>query len=206
MSTAWLRRREFVTLIGGGVAWPLVASARDAAKVPVIGVLWHAGSPDEEQPFFGALNKGFSDLGYVDGQNIRLEHRFPNELPDRFKSMAAELVELRVDVLVGVTAGAVYEKAATSTIKLAAIHRLPIGVWATEIMADGVFMSYGPSLAAIVRRAPAYVDKILNGAKPSELPVELPTHFQLIVNLKTAKACGVEVPQMLLAQADHVIE
>jgi putative ABC transport system substrate-binding protein len=56
--------------------------------------------------------------------------------------------------------------------KLAATHRLPIGVWAMEIMADGVFMSYGPSLAAIVRRAPTYVDKILKGAKPSGLPVD----------------------------------
>jgi putative ABC transport system substrate-binding protein len=332
MSNPSLRRRELITLLGSGIAWPLAARAREAAKVPTVGVLWHAGSPDEEQPFFGALQKGFSDLGYVEGQNMMLVHRFPNELPDRFKSMAAELVEMRGDVLVGVTAGAVYETAATSTIpivfvlfpdpvraklvesiarpggnatglasvaaegfvrkrvqllqsaipglsrlgalinpsegiprayldearaaasdlglafqefqasslaeldeafeamphsgiqgllvaggglfyqgrhqiaKLAATHRLPIGVWATEIMGDGVFMSYGPSLAAMVRRAPAYVDKILKGAKPSELPVELPTQFQLIVNLKTARACGVEVPQMLIAQADDVIE
>jgi putative ABC transport system substrate-binding protein len=72
-----------------------------------------ADSPKEEQPFFGALQQGFNDLGYVEGENIRLVHRFPNELSDRFKSMAAELVELRADVLVGVTAAAIYEKAAT---------------------------------------------------------------------------------------------
>ena len=104
-----------------------------------------------------------------------------------------------------VAGGGLFYQGRHQIAKLAATHRLPIGVWATEIMADGVFMSDGPSLAAIVRRAPTYVDKILKGAKPSELPVELPTHFQLIINLKTATACGVEVPQMLLAQTDEVI-
>jgi len=102
MSIRKLRRREFVTLLGSQVAWPLAAHARDAAKVPVIGVLWHAGSPEEEQPFFDALNRGFSDLGYIEGQNIRLEHRFPNEVPDRFKSIIAERVAMNVDVLVSI--------------------------------------------------------------------------------------------------------
>jgi putative ABC transport system substrate-binding protein len=73
-------------------------------------VLWHAGSPDEEQPFFGALQQGFKDLGYIEGQNIRLEHRFPNEVPDRFKSMVAELVALKVDVIVSAAPASYFVK------------------------------------------------------------------------------------------------
>jgi putative ABC transport system substrate-binding protein len=63
MSNPLLRRRELMALLGGGIAWPLPARAREAAKVPMIGVLWHAGSPDEEQPFFDALKNGFSESG-----------------------------------------------------------------------------------------------------------------------------------------------
>jgi putative ABC transport system substrate-binding protein len=67
-------------------------------------------------------------------------------------------------------------------------------------------MAYGPSLAAIVRRAPVYVDKILKGAKPSELPVEQPTRFELLFNLRVAKALGIDLPPAMLARADEVIE
>ena len=80
-----IRRREFITLLGGAAAaWPLAAGAQPAGRIPTIGVLWHAGSPSEEQPYFDALLQGFKELGYVEGRNIRFEHRFPNEIPNDF--------------------------------------------------------------------------------------------------------------------------
>ena len=97
-----MKRRAFITLLGGAAAWPLVARAQQTRTVPVVGVLWHAGSAEEEGPYFKALLQGFRDLGYIDGRNIKLEHRFPNEMPERFRGMAAELVSLNVDVLVSV--------------------------------------------------------------------------------------------------------
>src|SRR5215475_8109930 len=111
------KRREFITLLGGAAAWPHAARAQQTRKVPRIGLLWHAGSAEEEGSNFKALVKGFTDLGYVDGRNIILEHRFPNEVPDRFRSMAADLVASGVDVLIGVGANAApYAKNATTTI------------------------------------------------------------------------------------------
>ena len=96
-----MNRREFVTLLGGtAAAWPLAARAQEKRRIPKVGVLWHAASAEEEGALFPALVEGFRALGYIDGQNIILEHRFPNEMPERFKSMAAELVSLNVDVLV----------------------------------------------------------------------------------------------------------
>jgi putative tryptophan/tyrosine transport system substrate-binding protein len=115
-----VRRRELVVLLGGAaVTWPLRVHAQQAGKLPRIGVLWHAGSAEEEGPYFKALADGFRALGYVDGRNIKFEHRFPNEIPDRFKSMAAELVSLNVDVLVGLGGRtAVYARNASATIPL----------------------------------------------------------------------------------------
>jgi len=112
-----MRRREFITLLGGAAAWPLAARA-DRSKIPTVGYLWHAGNPKEEIPYFGALLEGFARLGYVDGRNIKLEHRFPNETPERFKSMAAELVALNVDVLMGGAVASSYLRDATTKIPI----------------------------------------------------------------------------------------
>src|SRR6516162_11806607 len=112
-----MRRREFVLLLGGAAAiWPLSARAQKTPRIPRIGVLWHAGSAEEEGRYFTGFIEGLRDLGYTDGLNIILEHRFPNEMPDRFRKMAAELVLLNVDVLVSVgSQTAYYVKDATST-------------------------------------------------------------------------------------------
>jgi putative ABC transport system substrate-binding protein len=90
--------------------------------------------------------------------------------------------------------------------ELAAKSRLPTMFWARELAEAGGLMSYGPDLAEQFRRAAAYVDKILKGAKPADLPVEQPTRFYLTVNLRTAKALGITIPQTVLLRADEVIE
>jgi putative tryptophan/tyrosine transport system substrate-binding protein len=327
-----MKRRQFITIIGGAVAaWPLAARAQQSPnKIPVVGVLWHAGSADEEQVYLSVLVKAFDDLGYVDGKNIHLDHRFPAENPERFRILARKLVDEKPDVIIAVTnLGALELKRATSTIPIvvavgfdpvgmglveslahpggnvtglslmatdlsgkrlsllkeaapnlsrvallidptntvkertiqahqAAAKALGISLWPVEISADdiepvfdkiaqdradavvrgpgsmlfnerarmgasalklrlpvmtyiaeevphGLLMSYGQDLPDFFRRAAGYVDKILKGAKPADLPVEQPTTFKLVLNLKAAKALGLTIPQTLIVSADEVI-
>jgi putative tryptophan/tyrosine transport system substrate-binding protein len=117
-----MRRREFITLLGGAAAttaWPVATRAQRTAKVPRVGVLWHGGSAEQEKIPLSALREGLSQLGYVDGQNIILENRFPNEEPERFQSLAIELAQLKVDVLVAITRqAALAVQSATTTIPI----------------------------------------------------------------------------------------
>jgi putative ABC transport system substrate-binding protein len=330
--TVGIGRRRFIALAGSALAFPFAARAQ-VGKIPRIGVLWHAANPKEEEPYFSTLLKGFSDLGYAECRNISFEHRFPNELPERFKSMAEELVTSNVDVLVSVSGTAsIYAKNATSTVpivfvfvndpvesklvnslarpggnvtglsnfqsdltqrrlqvfkevvpgmsrvaqlvnpnapvarvniesikdaatklglhvqtfdarsladlepafdamaaadmqgvtygpgeliqfqgrdliaKLSVARRLPLCGHNREVFDAGALMAYGADNIAICRRAAVYVDKILKGEKPAEIPVEGPTKFELLISLKTAKALGIEVPPMMLGRADDVVE
>jgi len=91
-------------------------------------------------------------------------------------------------------------------IKLAALHRLPAAYPLRIFAADGGLISYGPDVVDQFRRAASYVDRILKGEKPADLPVQAPTKYDLVINLKTAKALGLDVPPTLLARADEVIE
>jgi putative tryptophan/tyrosine transport system substrate-binding protein len=327
-------RRKFIVAIGASaLAAPLMSFAQQpTGKIPRVGFLWHAASVEEEGPYYEAVIQGFKELGYAHGQNIVLEHRFPNEEPEKFRSMAAELVALKPDVILASGGSAsVAAKNATSTIpvvfvvvpdpigsklvdnlarpsgnvtgltnfgvqlaakrleylheiipnrtriallvnsnvqntrqfieeneaaaaklgvtvqafdartqtelprafeamikarmqavapnagggffqwrfdigKLALTHRLPVCAISREVLEAGALISYGPDQRAIFRRATVYADKILKGAKPSELPVEQPTRFEFLINGKTAKTLGIKIPNSILLRADKVVE
>ena len=328
-----MRRRIFLQAgLAVAAISPLGVRAQQSPKIPRIGVLWHAGSAQDEGSNFPALLKGFSELGYTDGRNIVLEHRFPNEVPAQFERMAAELVASGVDVLVAIGANAApYAKAATTRIpvvfaivpdplgsglvkslarpeanvtgfsnsasdlvgkrlellrelvpglsrvallvnsnsklatpysdgfqraasnlglsgsavtwrapedleqvfaamkrtdvqalminpdgwaftyraaiaKLAMANGLVLSSWSRQTFDAGALMSYGVDHDAICRRVAVYVDKLLKGAKPGDLPVEQPTKFEFLISLRIAKALGREVPTAMLLRADEVVE
>jgi putative tryptophan/tyrosine transport system substrate-binding protein len=124
-----------------------------------------------------------------------------DELDGAFATMAREHAEALI-----VTGDPVFFLEKTRIVELAASRKLPAIYQWREFAAIGGLMSYGPDLNDLFRRAATYVDKILKGAKPADLPVEQPTKFQLVVNLKTAQALGLTIPPVILAGADEVIE
>ena len=130
-----------------------------------------------------------------------LKVRGPNEFDNAFAAMTKERVGA---FLVVADTMLVFHR--TQLADLAARSRLPTAYsWREHVKAGGL-MSYGPSLPDLFRRAATYVDKILKGAKPADLPVEQPTKFEFVVNLKTAKALGLTIPPSVLGRADQVIE
>ena len=126
--------------------------------------------------------------------------RLPEQYPDAFASMTRSGARA-----VFVTADPVLSSNRERIMQLAASHRLPAMYEWPEIVEAGGLLSYGPTLAEINTRVAAYVDKILKGAKPADLPVERPTRFELAVNLKTAVALGITIPPAVVARAGRVI-
>ena len=330
-----LRLAFTITLLLGGLFSPSAAGAQQAAKITRIGFLALNLTAAPHVP--EAFRQGLRDLGYVEGRNVVIEYRDAEGKPERLPTLAAELVVLKVDIIVaGGTPQALAAKQATKTIPivfasaasdpvtsglvtslarpggnvtgldslstelvgkrlelltqavpgvgqvavlwlpgvygertekemltgaevaarglkvrvqfveatrdpadlgrafsdmtraragaltllpsnmffrehrrlldLAARHRLPAVYPWRDLVDTGGLMSYGASLTDLSRRAATYVDRILKGAKPGDLPVEQPTKFELVINLKTARTLGLTIPPSVLARADQIIE
>jgi putative ABC transport system substrate-binding protein len=125
--------------------------------------------------------------------------------PADFDRAFSDMTRARAGAL-AVLGSAMFFSERRRLVDLAAKNRLPAVYTSRDIVDAGGLMSYGPNLADLFRRAATYVDKILKGAKPGDLPVEQPTKFELIINLKTAKALGLTIPPSVLGRADEVIQ
>ena len=331
--SARMKRREFITLLGGAAAWPFAAGAQQPDRVRRIGVLQGVAEDDPEmQARLAAFRQGLERLGWSEGRNVRIDYRFTYSCEERAQTLAKELVAAQPDVIfsqsvhvavalqretraipivfVGIsdpigsgfvtslarpggnfTGILLYEASITGkwlamlkevaprvaraalmlnvksssyvhnlpaieamaaslkiesviapvenaadieraiklfvsvpngglvllpdttiivhrdlVIGLAARHQLPAVYSTRYFVAAGGLMSYGNDQVDMYRQAASYVDRILRGDKPADLPVQVPTKYELVINLKTAKALGLEVPPTLLARADEVIE
>jgi len=131
----------------------------------------------------------------------RVEARGPEEFDSAFAAMARERAEALL-----VAGGSTFLVHRTRLAELAVKARLPTMYSFRENVEAGGLMAYAVNMTDFIGHAAVYVDKILKGAKPADLPVEQPTKFELVINLKTAKALGLTIPQSLLLRADEVIE
>jgi putative ABC transport system substrate-binding protein len=164
---------------------------------PRIAVLWNSANPVATH-VFREMEGASVPLGV---QLYSMGVRGSTELEDVFKAAA----QARASALFVIEEGTLFPHRAR-ILSLAAQHRLPAASQFRDFAEAGGLLSYGPNLSDLFRRAAIYVDKILKGTKPGDLPVERPEKFELVINLKTAKALGLTIPPSLLQRADQVIE
>jgi putative ABC transport system substrate-binding protein len=163
-------------------------------KMSRVAVLW---DPTSDASQLRAAEVGAKQIGVA-------LHVLRVTRPEDFRPAFAE-AQKTGDGLV-VLSAAVFAEHGAQLVALAAKHRLPTMYHQKDFVTGGGLMSYGADIRDLFRRAAEYVDKILKGSKPADLPVEQPTKFELVINLKTAKALGLTIPQSLLQRADQVIE
>jgi len=161
-----------------------------------VGVLWNSANPTATR-VFREMEEASPGLG------VRI-HPMGLQDPDELQKAFEAAIKARVGGLF-VLEEAVMASYRTRVLGLASKHRLPTGSMYKEFAEAGGLLTYGPDLPDLFRRAATYVDKILKGAKPADLPVEQPTKFELVINLKTAKQIGVTIPPNVLVRADKVI-
>jgi putative ABC transport system substrate-binding protein len=148
------------------------------------------------------LRKAAEDAARVLGMQLQVVEA---RGPDDFDRAFAEIARGRADALM-VPTSATFIQARGRLVGLAAKGRLPAVYSAREFVDAGGLLAYGPNLRDLFQRAATYVDRILKGAKPADLPVEQPTRFELVINITAAKALGLTIPQSVLARADQIVE
>ena len=190
-----MRRRDFITVISGAAAgWPFAARAQQT-NMPVIGFLSFR-SANESAGSEAAFREGLSEIGYSEGRSVHIAFRWAEGQKDRLPVLASDLVDnLRVAVIAATGGGPSF-----------GAHLPTMYATRSPFVDGGGLMAYGSNNADLFRRAGDYVDKILRGAKPGDIPVEQPTKFDLVINLTTAKAIGLTLPESFLQRANELIE
>ncbi len=202
------------------LAVPLAIEAQQVGKLWRIGYL-SSSSAERERARLAAFQQGLRELGYLEGKSIFIEQRYAGgefeRLPElallAFEAKRADQIDRAFTAIKTERPGALIVigdpllgSHAKRIVELSTRNRLPAIYWTREFPDAGGLMSYGTNFDDLWRQAATYVDKILNGAKPGDLPVEQPTKFELVINLKTAKALGLTIPHSLLMRADQVID
>lgn len=187
-----------LTLIGPELSGKRLQLLKEAVpKIALVAVIWNPTDPPAAD-FLRETEAAARSLGL---KIHAIEARAPAELDAAFKAVA----DARPSAFFTIANG-MFQDNKTRILEFATKSRLP-GVFPNRVLAEaGGLISYGPNHAANFRRAAAFVDKILKGSKPADLPVEQPTKLELVINLKTAKALGLTIPPSLLLQADQVID
>src|SRR5438477_14442 len=193
-------RRSLMKVLAGAA---LFAVARRAAaeKEKSFTIAYLALLPGEDRNFVPKFLGRLGELGYVEGQNLHFVYRSAEGRPELLPGLASDLVRMKPDVLV-TGFGTVAAKTGKAASDGVAVVFMAVG----DPVEAGGLMSYGTDHAAQWRHGAEIVDRILKGEKPSNIPVEQPTKFELVINLKTAKASGFTVPELVMVGADEVIE
>jgi putative ABC transport system substrate-binding protein len=197
-----MKRRAFIALMSGAAAWPVAARAQQGERMRRVGVLMNFAADDPES-YRGAvleMSEVEAAARTIGLDTIRLEIR-------RVEDIAPAVAALKgnADALYA-CADALVVSSTSRISSLALGARLLTMYPSRQYLAGGGFISYGPSYPDLFRRAAEIVDKILRGTKPADIPVEQPTKFELVINLATAKALGLTIPESFLLRADEVIE